>query len=99
MTWLKRLLPFLLLLALATPHAALAAPLKMAAANAPAAAAAANGGLSIDLNGSGLFTDRMLQIVALITVLSIAPSIIIMMTALPKTTSGIDSAKPSPSRV
>ena len=42
---------------------------------------AANGGLSIDLNGSGLFTDRMLQIVALITVLSIAPSILIMMTS------------------
>jgi hypothetical protein len=33
MTWLKRLLPFLILLALAAPHAALAAPLKMAAAN------------------------------------------------------------------
>jgi flagellar biosynthetic protein FliP len=81
MTWLKRLLPILLLLALATPHAAMAAPLKMAVANVPAAAAATNGGLSIDLNGSGLFTDRMLQIVALITVLSIAPSIIIMMTS------------------
>jgi flagellar biosynthetic protein FliP len=81
MTWLKRLLPFLILLALAAPHAALAAPLKMAAANVAAAAAPANGGLSIDLNGSGLFTDRMLQIVALITVLSIAPSIIIMMTS------------------
>ena len=38
-----------------------------------ARAAPTNGGLSIDLNGSGLFTDRMLQIVALITVLSIAP--------------------------
>jgi flagellar biosynthetic protein FliP len=84
-TLLKRLLPFLLLLTFALPHAALAAPLHMAAtaqAAAPAAAgAAANGGLSIDLNGSGLFTDRMLQIVALITVLSIAPSIIIMMTS------------------
>ena len=56
----------------------------MAPANAAAVAAAtpaANGGLSIDLNGSGLFTDRMLQIVALITILSIAPSIIIMMTS------------------
>ena len=33
------------------------------------------------LNGSGLFTDRMVQIIALITVLSIAPSILIMMTS------------------
>ena len=87
MILLKRLLPFFLLLALALPHAALAAPLHMAAANGQAAAAGAasaaptNGGLSIDLSGNGLFTDRMLQIVALITVLSIAPSIIIMMTS------------------
>jgi flagellar biosynthetic protein FliP len=78
----RRLLPFLLLLILLMPHTALAATLPLAKAGAPAAAAApANGGLSIDLNGSGLFTDRMLQIVALITVLSIAPSIIIMMTS------------------
>jgi flagellar biosynthetic protein FliP len=89
MTWLKRLLPFLLFLTIAMPHAAMAAPLRMAPANTQAAITAptatttapANGGLSIDLNGSGLFTDRMLQIVALITVLSIAPSIIIMMTS------------------
>jgi flagellar biosynthetic protein FliP len=82
--WLKRLLPFLLLVALLMPHAAMAAALPLAkagATQAAAAGAAANGGLSIDLNGSGLFTDRMLQIVALITVLSIAPSIIIMMTS------------------
>ncbi|HEX4270799.1 MAG TPA: hypothetical protein VHZ32_05410, partial [Rhizomicrobium sp.] len=82
MTFIKRALPFLLLLAILMPATAFAAPLHMAPANAAAAAApAANGGLSIDLNGSGLFTDRMLQIVALITVLSIAPSIIIMMTS------------------
>ena len=83
MSFIKRLLPFLLLLAILMPAAAFAAPLHMAPANAAAAATApaANGGLSIDLNGSGLFTDRMLQIVALITVLSIAPSIIIMMTS------------------
>jgi flagellar biosynthetic protein FliP len=89
MTLLKRLLPFLLFLTLALPHAAMAAPLPMAKAgvqtvtpaNAPAASAASQSGLSIDLNGSGLFTDRMLQIVALVTVLSIAPSIIIMMTS------------------
>jgi flagellar biosynthetic protein FliP len=81
MTLIKRLLPFLLLLAIIAPHAAFAAPLPLSPANASAAAASANGGLSIDLNGSGLFTDHMLQIVALITVLSIAPSIIIMMTS------------------
>jgi flagellar biosynthetic protein FliP len=52
-----------------------------AQANTPAANTQGAGGLSIDLNGNGLFTDRMLQIVALITVLSIAPSIIIMMTS------------------
>ncbi len=90
MKLIKRLLPFFLLLALALPHAALAAPLRMApptgqiaavATNAPAATAANPSGLSIDLTGNGLFTDRMLQIVALITILSIAPSIIIMMTS------------------
>ena len=82
-TVMKRLLPFLLLLALLMPHAAhgrRACRWPRPASAAPAAAPA-NGGLSIDLNGSGLFTDRMLQIVALITVLSIAPSIIIMMTS------------------
>ena len=42
---------------------------------------AASGGLSIDLSGGGLFTDRMMQIIALITVLSVAPSILIMMTS------------------
>ena len=51
-----------------------------APALAPAGGAAA-GGLSIDFSGSGLFTDRMMQIIALITVLSIAPSILIMMTS------------------
>jgi flagellar biosynthetic protein FliP len=80
-SFLKRIAPLLLLFVLLTPVAALAAPLHMAAANAPVAAATPAGGLSIDLNGSGLFTDRMLQIVALVTVLSIAPSIIIMMTS------------------
>ena len=47
---------------------------------ATAAAASAPSSLSIDLSGGGLFTDRMMQIIALITILSIAPSILIMMT-------------------
>ena len=51
----------------------------LAAAAAPAAAAGSNA-LSIDLSGGGMFTDRMMQIVALITILSLAPSILIMMT-------------------
>lgn len=45
------------------------------------AAPAANSGLSIDFSGGGLFTDRMMQIIALITILSVAPSILIMMTS------------------
>ena len=71
------------------PSMAYAATLQPAASGAAHAAAhrrhhhagTAAGGLSIDLNGNGLFTDRMIQIVALITVLSIAPSILIMMTS------------------
>jgi flagellar biosynthesis protein FliP len=51
------------------------------AASATAAADTANSNsLSIDLTGGGAFTDRMMQIVALITILSLAPSILIMMT-------------------
>ena len=77
MTRLKSLAPLLVLaVALLAPSFAFAAT-----PAAAAAATAANGGLSIDLNGSGLFTDRMVQIIALITVLSIAPSILIMMTS------------------
>ena len=72
---MKRALPFAILIAaLLVPGAAFAA----AHAAAPAAAA---GGLNIDLSGSGLFTDRVMQIVALITILSLAPSILIMMTS------------------
>ena len=52
----------------------------VASAAAAAAAAASPNSLSIDLSGGGLFTDRMMQIIALITILSIAPSILIMMT-------------------
>jgi len=79
---LARLIPYLLLLAVLAPAAAFAAPLTPTATGAAAAAgSAAANGFSIDLNGSGLFTDRMIQIVALITVLSVAPSILIMMTS------------------
>jgi flagellar biosynthetic protein FliP len=81
-TRFARLLPFLLLLALLAPAAAFAAPLTPTATGAAAAAgASAASGLSIDLGGSGLFTDRMIQIIALVTVLSVAPSILIMMTS------------------
>lgn len=53
----------------------------VAFAAAPAAAAGAgSSALSIDLSG-GMFTDRMVQIIALITILSLAPSILIMMTS------------------
>jgi flagellar biosynthesis protein FliP len=60
------LLPLLvLLLVLMAPSFAFAATLQPAAANA--SAAASNSGLSIDVTGSGLFTDRMVQIVAVLT--------------------------------
>jgi flagellar biosynthetic protein FliP len=74
---MKRLLPALAVLALALilPHSAAAAPA------ASAAGQAATGGLSVDFSGTGLFTDRLMQIVALITILSVAPSILIMMTS------------------
>ncbi|HEY0106351.1 MAG TPA: flagellar type III secretion system pore protein FliP [Rhizomicrobium sp.] len=68
---------------LMAPHAALAAsPAAHAMVAATAGATAtANGGLNIDLSGGGIFTDKIMQIVALITILSIAPSILIMMTS------------------
>jgi flagellar biosynthesis protein FliP len=64
----------------------LAAALFVTLAASPAAAsaaksAAANGGLSIDLSGGGVFSENMMQIIGLITVLSIAPSILVMMTS------------------
>ncbi len=71
---IKRLLAFFVVaLVLLAPEAASAAAATMAPAG--------GGGLSIDFNGSGLFTDRLMQIVALITILSVAPSILIMMTS------------------
>ena len=77
------LLASLLVALLLLPHAAEAAS---PAANAVVAATSgatstANGGLNIDLSGGGLFSDKLIQIIALITVLSIAPSILIMMTS------------------
>ena len=60
---------------LLVPHAA------MAASAATSAAGDAAGGLNINLTGGGMFTERVMQIVALITILSIAPSILIMMTS------------------
>lgn len=95
---MKRLLiaSGVLLLALIAPHAA-------SAATAAAAATPASG-LSIDFNGTGLFTDRLMQIVALITILSIAPSILIMMTSfvrmvvvlsLLRTAMGLQQSRPT----
>jgi len=66
-------------LSLAVAAVVLALP-GVAHAAAAAAGDAAASGLSIDLSGGGLFTDRMVQIIALITLLSLAPSILIMMT-------------------
>jgi flagellar biosynthetic protein FliP len=77
----KRLLLSLAIfaIAIAIPSIAYAAaPLAPAAAGGAASAA---GGLSINFSGGGLFTNRLVQIIALITVLSIAPSILFMMTS------------------
>ncbi|HEY4942915.1 MAG TPA: flagellar type III secretion system pore protein FliP [Rhizomicrobium sp.] len=72
---------FALLILPGAAYAASPAANAVAAATTGATATAAGGGLNIDLSGGGLFTDRMMQIIALITVLSIAPSILIMMTS------------------
>ncbi len=73
----------LLVMGFIVPEAAhAAAPAANAVAGAAAGATATAGnGLNIDLSGGGLFTDKIMQIIALITVLSIAPSILIMMTS------------------
>ncbi|HEY4113955.1 MAG TPA: flagellar type III secretion system pore protein FliP [Rhizomicrobium sp.] len=84
------------------PDAASAAA--QAAAPAVSAPAANAGGLNIDFSGGGLFTDRMMQIIALVTILSIAPSILVMMTcftrivvvlSLLRTALGIAQAPPN----
>jgi flagellar biosynthetic protein FliP len=73
-------------------------------APAVSAPAASTGGLNVDFSGGGLFTDRMMQIIALITILSIAPSILVMMTcftrivvvlSLLRTALGIAQAPPN----
>jgi flagellar biosynthetic protein FliP len=84
--YLRFLAPLVIVLAAAfAPAYAMAAAMPhltpAAAGVSDTAAAATDGGLSINMSGSGLFTDRMVQIIALITVLSIAPSILIMMTS------------------
>jgi len=66
-------------LALTTLLVMVVVPSMAFAADAAAGGAAANS-LSINLTGNGLFTDRIVQIIALITILSLAPSILIMMT-------------------
>jgi len=67
-----------ILIALGAVFAPLAAHADPAAASAAASAAS---GLSIDLSGGGLFSDKLVQIIALITILSLAPSILIMFTS------------------
>lgn len=77
---MRRIGPALLIPLLAVflfPHDALAAT----NAAASATTASSSSGFSIDLSGSGLFTDKLVQIVALITILSLAPSILIMFTS------------------
>jgi flagellar biosynthesis protein FliP len=97
----RLVLLFAAALVMMLPGAAFAAPHAAAAA---ASSAAASGGLSIDLSGGGLFTDRMMQIIALITILSVAPSILIMMTSfvrivvvlsLLRTALGLSSSPPN----
>ncbi len=46
----------------------------------PALAQAAGEGLTLDLTGGGQMTERLMQIIGLVTILSLAPSILIMMT-------------------
>jgi flagellar biosynthetic protein FliP len=71
----------MLLIVPGVAHAASPAANAVVAATAGATSTAPTGGLNIDLSGGGLFTDRLMQIIALITILSIAPSILIMMTS------------------
>jgi flagellar biosynthetic protein FliP len=45
-----------------------------------AVAAPPNQSLTLDLTGNGVMTERLMQIVGIVTILSLAPSILIMMT-------------------
>ena len=54
--------------------------LMLATFPSPALAQAAQQGLTLDLTGGGQMTERLIQIIGLITILSLAPSILIMMT-------------------
>jgi flagellar biosynthetic protein FliP len=68
------------------------------------AAAAPSQGLTVDLTGQGALTEQLMQIVALVTVLSLAPSILIMTTcftrivvvlSLLRTAMGIQQSPPN----
>jgi flagellar biosynthesis protein FliP len=52
----------------------------LAFSSSPVVAQTAQQGLTIDLTGGGQMTERLMQIIGLITILSLAPSILIMMT-------------------
>jgi flagellar biosynthesis protein FliP len=68
-------LPFLvLLIAVLSPESAAAQTAAQAAAQPQA------GGMTVDLTGQSAMTEQIMQIVALVTVLSLAPSILIMTT-------------------
>jgi flagellar biosynthetic protein FliP len=82
--------------------AALADP--AVATTAAGAANAASNSLSVDFGGGGIFTERVVQILALMTILSLAPSILIMMTSfvrmvvvlsLLRTAMGLQSTPPN----
>jgi flagellar biosynthetic protein FliP len=84
---------------LLVPGIALAAP-----AAAQAAAQTGSNILSFDFGGDSIFTERIFQIIALMTILSLAPSILIMMTSfvrivvvlsLLRTAMGLTSSPPN----
>ena len=54
--------------------------LLFALATSPALAQAAGQDLTLDLTGGGQMTERLMQIIGLVTILSLAPSILIMTT-------------------
>jgi flagellar biosynthetic protein FliP len=80
----SRVSPLWILKGVILVAAVLVPSLAWAAATAGSAAAAAGAnaaqGLTLDLTGGGVMTERLMQIVGLITILSLAPSILIMMT-------------------